>query len=136
MVPFKYEQDKSLGQWVNTQRRSHNKNTMRPDRKELLNKIGFAWKYTTLAARASTTDVRGLVICIISRFGQTDYVSHSRFFNAYLCRIRIRKRSPGPAVWVSQAKHHQKNHNLQKATLVITDSTVHLPTESDQWPLV
>jgi hypothetical protein len=79
MVPQSYEHDKSLGQWVKTQQRSHNKNKMRPDRKDLLDKIGFAWKYIILAARASTTDVSGLVICIISRLGQTDFVSHSRF---------------------------------------------------------
>jgi hypothetical protein len=53
---------------------------MRQDRKELLDKIGFTWKRVTLAARASTTDVRGLLICIISRFGETDRVSQSRIF--------------------------------------------------------
>jgi hypothetical protein len=42
MVPFAYEQDKSLGIWVSNQRRKRNK--MRPDRKKLLDKIGFAWK--------------------------------------------------------------------------------------------
>jgi hypothetical protein len=78
-VPQRNKEDASLGHWVKNQRRNHNKNEMRPDRKELLDKIGFAWKYIALAARASTTDVRGLVICIISRFGQTDYVSHYRF---------------------------------------------------------
>jgi hypothetical protein len=65
MVPNKYQQDKSLGIWVKTQRRNHNKNEMRPDRKELLDKVGFARKYIALATRASNTDVRGLVICII-----------------------------------------------------------------------
>jgi uncharacterized protein YbgA (DUF1722 family) len=103
-VPSIYEQDKALGDWVRTQRRNHTRNIMQLDRKGLLDKIGFAWKYITLAARASTTDVRDLAICIMSRFGQTDYyVSHFRSFSAYLCRIRIRKRSP--AVWVSQTKH-------------------------------
>jgi hypothetical protein len=65
-VPHRYEQDKALGKslgiWVSMQRKYHNKNKMRLDRKELLDKIGFAWKYVTLAARASTNDVRGPVI--------------------------------------------------------------------------
>jgi hypothetical protein len=44
MVSSKYEQDKSLGKWVSTQRQCHAKNKMRPDRKIILNEIGFAWK--------------------------------------------------------------------------------------------
>jgi hypothetical protein len=44
MVPYKYEQDKSLGMWVSTQRILHTTNKMRQDRKERLDEIGFAWK--------------------------------------------------------------------------------------------
>jgi hypothetical protein len=44
MVPCKYKQDKSLWQWVRTQRRNHNNNKMRPDRKKILDEIGFVWK--------------------------------------------------------------------------------------------
>jgi hypothetical protein len=61
-VPKSNDKDKSLREWISTQRKHHNKNKMRPDRKELLDKIGFVWKYVTLAARASTNDVRGPVI--------------------------------------------------------------------------
>jgi hypothetical protein len=43
MVSKKYEQDKSLGNWVHTQRKYHNNNTIRLDRKIILDKIGFAW---------------------------------------------------------------------------------------------
>jgi hypothetical protein len=43
IVPKRYEQDKALGQWVSTQRTFHTKNKLRPDRKELLDKIGFVW---------------------------------------------------------------------------------------------
>jgi hypothetical protein len=46
MVLCAYEQDKSLGIWVSNQRRNHNK--MRPDRKKLLDEIGFAWKAHTV----------------------------------------------------------------------------------------
>jgi hypothetical protein len=62
LVPFGYEQDKSLGNWVRTQRVGHANNKMLPDRKELLDKIGFVWKADTHAARASTNDVRRPVI--------------------------------------------------------------------------
>jgi hypothetical protein len=55
-VSREYGQDKSLGLWVMHQRTNHAKNKMRPDRKELLDQIGFAWKKAaTLAARSSTT---------------------------------------------------------------------------------
>jgi hypothetical protein len=44
MVPRRYEQDKSLGEWVSKQRKVHNNNTIRLDRKRILDQIGFAWK--------------------------------------------------------------------------------------------
>jgi hypothetical protein len=40
----KYEQNLSLGIWVSTQRKTNNDNTIRLDRKERLEEIGFAWK--------------------------------------------------------------------------------------------
>jgi hypothetical protein len=43
-VPNKYKDDKSLGIWVYTQRKNHNDNKMRQDRKRVLDEIGFAWK--------------------------------------------------------------------------------------------
>ena len=42
-VPRNYEQDASLDKWVYAQRNHHTKNKMRQDRKEVLDKIGFAW---------------------------------------------------------------------------------------------
>jgi hypothetical protein len=84
MVPQRYEQNKPLGQWVNNQRDAHKNNKMRADRKELLDRIGFAWKAGALAARSSTNDVRGLVICIISRFGQISCFSLSFFFRLFV----------------------------------------------------
>jgi hypothetical protein len=43
MVPFKCEQDKSLGIWVITQRSFHESHKLRLDRKSLLDEMGFAW---------------------------------------------------------------------------------------------
>jgi uncharacterized protein YbgA (DUF1722 family) len=60
LVPYKYEQDKSLGRWVSSQRQCHAKNKMRPQRKRSLDDIGFSWK--ALAAPSSPMNVRGLVI--------------------------------------------------------------------------
>jgi hypothetical protein len=44
MVPRRYDQNKSLGQWVMKQRVGHNNNKLGIDRKMLLDEIGFAWK--------------------------------------------------------------------------------------------
>jgi mRNA-degrading endonuclease RelE of RelBE toxin-antitoxin system len=44
IVPQRYEQDKSLGQWVTSQRHSHTKNKIRQDRKDLLEGLEFVWK--------------------------------------------------------------------------------------------
>ena len=56
MVPFNYELDKSLGRWVGTQRDRHGNNKMQPDRKELLDEIGFVWKVDCIAARVPLQD--------------------------------------------------------------------------------
>jgi hypothetical protein len=44
VVPQKYEEDASLGTWVDNQRTAHTKNNMRLDRKGLLDEIGFVWR--------------------------------------------------------------------------------------------
>jgi hypothetical protein len=62
MVPQKYEQDKSLGRWVSTQRKYQKTNKIRLARKRILDEIGFAWTACTLAAPSSPMNVRGLVI--------------------------------------------------------------------------
>jgi hypothetical protein len=51
IVPRTYQEDISLGMWVNTQRQFHSKNAIRLDRKVLLDEIGFVWK-----ARVANTD--------------------------------------------------------------------------------
>jgi hypothetical protein len=84
MVPRRYKQDKSLGAWVGTQRTDHKNNKMRPDRKRILDEIGFAWKAVALAARSSTTNVRNLVIGSFHALGGC-HVSNSPSFPAYLC---------------------------------------------------
>jgi hypothetical protein len=61
-VSSKCKDDKSLGQWVMTQRARYAKNKMLPDRKNLLDALDFVWKIDSLATRSSATDVRGLAI--------------------------------------------------------------------------
>jgi hypothetical protein len=61
-VPFNYEQHKSLGWWVRTQRSYYNHNKLGQDRKRILDDIGFAWNVYTRATPSSPTNVRGLVI--------------------------------------------------------------------------
>jgi hypothetical protein len=55
MVPRRYEQDKSLGMWVTTQRNCHKYNKLRQDRKARLDAIDFVWKVVTGPARSSST---------------------------------------------------------------------------------
>jgi hypothetical protein len=56
-VPQRYREGMSLGIWVSKQRTAHTNNKILPDRKKLLDEIGFAWKADTGAPRSSTTDV-------------------------------------------------------------------------------
>jgi hypothetical protein len=44
LVPQRYQEDVSLGKWVDKQRQSHSNNILRRDRKDLLDEIGFVWK--------------------------------------------------------------------------------------------
>jgi hypothetical protein len=44
VVPSKYQEDRSLGHWVNKQRQCHSNKKLRLDRKGLLDKIGFVWR--------------------------------------------------------------------------------------------
>jgi hypothetical protein len=44
MVPRAFDKDESPGEWVTEQRKVHDNDTIRPDRKRVLDKIGFAWK--------------------------------------------------------------------------------------------
>jgi hypothetical protein len=43
-VPQRYKRDKSLARWVGDQRKFHNNNKLRQDRKRILDEIGFVWK--------------------------------------------------------------------------------------------
>jgi hypothetical protein len=43
-VPRTYQEDVSLGKWVSNQRQNHASKTLRLDRKELLDQLGFAWR--------------------------------------------------------------------------------------------
>jgi hypothetical protein len=86
MVPKRYEADKSLGRWVGTQRTDHKNNKMRPDRKRILDEIGFAWNQAiTDPARSSTTNVRNLGIGSFHALGSRSCFSLSFFFSVYLC---------------------------------------------------
>jgi uncharacterized protein YbgA (DUF1722 family) len=104
LVPNKYQEDASFGSWVSWQRGRHANNKILPDRKKLLDEIGFVWKAGTVAARSSSTNVRDLIIASVHALFRICF-SLSRSCSAFnLCgRMRIRKRPP--AVWVLQTKH-------------------------------
>jgi hypothetical protein len=60
LVPRKYEQDRSLAEWVSTQRTFHTTNKIRLDRKELLDEIEFVWKVTGPARYSTSNSSVGL----------------------------------------------------------------------------
>jgi hypothetical protein len=92
LVPQMKKGDASFGWWVKTQRKYHTNNKLLPDRKRLLDEIGFVWKAVTGRARASTTDVRVLVIHSFHPLKRL-HCSLSLFFClTLLCRIRNRQR--------------------------------------------
>jgi hypothetical protein len=87
LVPFAYKEDRSLSFWVWNQRRRVGK--VRPDRKELLNKLEFVWKPENLVAgastkevRASTKEVRGLFLALSHALGRS-CCSLSSFFSCF-----------------------------------------------------
>jgi hypothetical protein len=55
MVPTSYKKDKSLGIWVAKQRSDHARDTLRQDRKELLDKLDFVWRVDKTDADTSLT---------------------------------------------------------------------------------
>jgi hypothetical protein len=115
LVPVVYKEDTSLSIWVWNQRRRVGK--MRPDRKELLNKLEFVWKPDNLVAGPvaghSTNEVRGFFLELSHPLGRSCCsLASPRSFPAFnLCRIqiwiriRIPSRKRPPAMWVSQMKH-------------------------------
>jgi hypothetical protein len=44
LVPQKYKEDASLATWIDTQRIVHTNNKIKPDRKGLLDELGFVWR--------------------------------------------------------------------------------------------
>ncbi|CAB9515209.1 helicase [Seminavis robusta] len=44
-VPYRYPEDEGLGIWVHNQRIRNKNGTLRPDRKEKLDKVGFTWDF-------------------------------------------------------------------------------------------
>jgi hypothetical protein len=82
LVPYKYQEDASFGNWVWWQRGRHANNKILPYRKKLLDEIGFVWKAGTVVARSSTTNVRGL---IIASFHALFRISFSLSFLFFCC---------------------------------------------------
>ncbi len=65
VVPHKYEKDRALALWVSTQRREYNKKswyganrTMREDRRERLDAIGFVWDNLSNKKQARTESTK------------------------------------------------------------------------------
>lgn len=52
LVPCHYEQDEGLGVWVSNQRSTFHRGILSPNRKQLLDDIGFVWRVEAKQARA------------------------------------------------------------------------------------
>jgi hypothetical protein len=104
-VPTRYEQDKSLGDWVSKQRRNHFNNTMRLDRKRLLDEVGFVWK------------VQGdRNIDINDKVWHQQYeklVEFKRKKGHCLVPRRKYEQDRSLAKWVSHQRNHHKNNKLR-----------------------
>jgi hypothetical protein len=91
LVPRIHEEDASLGNWVHRQRNYHANTKLRPDRKKLLDEIGFVWKVDPrAAARSPSTNVRGLVITASLFHALFKSFSNSRSCSAFnLCVLGL-----------------------------------------------
>ena len=56
IVPQHYKQNRPLGDWVRRQRKFLTSNKMQPDRKALLDEIGFVWEVDTFTALRLSSD--------------------------------------------------------------------------------
>jgi hypothetical protein len=61
LVPQRYEKELSLGVWVRTQRQFHGKNTLRLDRKGLLDELGFVWRIRSACPSPNISGQRGVL---------------------------------------------------------------------------
>jgi hypothetical protein len=102
LVPKRYEQDTRLGEWVNKQRRNHVNDTMRLERKRLLDEIGFVWKVEGDRNIDINDKVWHQQYEKLVEFKRTN--GHCRVPNRY-------DRDKSLGTWVSEQR---KNHNNNK----------------------
>jgi uncharacterized protein YbgA (DUF1722 family) len=113
MVPYKYKQDKSLGLWVHTQRKVHNTNKIRQDRKRILNEIGFTWK-----------------IEVAYNFKPDDKLWHLHYeklvefkrINGHCMVPRRYAQNKSLGRWVSVQRRYHKDDNLRQARKELLDA--------------
>jgi hypothetical protein len=105
MVPQKYEQDKSLlGMWVSRQRVVHKNDKMRPDRKTLLDDLGFAWKDDGALALKSDDLLWHQQFEKLVEFKRDK--GHCKVPNKY-------EQDKSLGTWVSHQRNHHKNNKLR-----------------------
>jgi Helicase associated domain len=104
-VPRRYKEDQSLGLWVGNQRMALKKGTMRPDRRRLLEAIGFeavdaryTWsdKRNTERIERAWLDMYKVLLDFYATFGDTDVPK------SYVCTIEGRQIALGR--WVSRQR--------------------------------
>jgi hypothetical protein len=113
MVPKVYEQDKSLGTWVKTQRGLQSKNKMRQDRKEMLDELRFAWRLEIADSnhwrtyRCSTNYDKKWC-------QQYDKLVELKRKNVHFVLPNIYEQDKGFANWVHQQRFLQTKNRMRK----------------------
>jgi hypothetical protein len=99
LVPKRYKQDPFLGQWVLTQRKLYSKNKLRPDRKELLDELGFVWRVGNYAPSWNTQYEK------LVEFKQTNG-------HCLVPRTRMYQEDVSLGIWVSTQRQRHTNNKM------------------------
>jgi hypothetical protein len=99
LVPRRYQEDVSLGNWAHTQRHFHSNNTIRPDRKDLLDEIGFSWKVRVASDKNWHIEYEKLV-----EFKQK---------NGHCLVPQKYEEDPSLGTWVNRQRHFHSNNTIQ-----------------------
>ena len=119
IVPTEFEQDKSLGLWVNRQRCNHTKNNLRPDRKDLLNVLGFVWRFGIALWQNDYADAR---VSVYDKKWHEQYTKLVEFKrkNGH-CKVpQEYEQDKSFGRWVSRQRsfHNQNNIRLDRKELL------------------
>ena len=111
-VPSRWEQDKSLGDWVTTQRTAKVKGELAPQRVTLLDKIGFVW------------DGRETLAALAEAKWQESYTKLVRYKEEHgNCNVPTRWEQDKPlGIWVSHQRKTKRIGTLSQGHQALLDN--------------